>query len=96
MNVARPPRDCSIGFSFGPLARTSTPAAVFCIAERTRAWDNALGRLEHEMDSLGLRDSGRWVPKLSARGRPIVSQGKDVDAGRVEGQMVYDCVARQP
>jgi hypothetical protein len=25
-----------------------------------------------------------------------VSQGKDVDAGRVEGQMVYDCVARQP
>ena len=46
------------------------------------------GRLEHEMDSLGLCGSGRRV-----RASNCVSRGKEVEAGRVEGQTV-DLAAR--
>jgi hypothetical protein len=109
----------SPGFSFGPLARTSTLAALFCVAKRTRPYDNDARQSNMKwillacatlivgcanfptMDNQSFPGAGQPAVDERREARALelaesncVSQGKDVDAGRVEGQTVYNCVNR--
>jgi putative hemolysin len=116
MDVAHCPGDCSTGFSFGPLARTSTLAASFCVAERTRAYPGdsnmkwivlACATLLAGCPNVPTPENqsfpGASQPAVDERRESrafeladtnCVSKGKDVEAARVEGQMVYTCVKR--
>ena len=121
MKVARFPRDCSTGFSIGPLAwDTPAQAALFlaslsafglrtiCPGDSNMRWSvlacatlvAACANFQ-PTDTRSFQGAGQPAVDERREARALelaesncVSQGKDVEAGRDEGQTVYKCVRR--